>query len=60
MPTFYQLYLGLTEHLVRVAQNTSGDSKAKIYGRIAQSIWPGPYKENAKVTTSRTKAKAEW
>lgn len=41
-------------------QNTSGDSKIKIYGRIAESIWPALYKENAKTVTSRTKAKSEW
>ena len=46
--------------LCLVAQNTSGDSKSKIYGCIAECIWPELYRENPKVVTSRTKAKAEW
>jgi hypothetical protein len=40
-------------------KNTSGDSKLKIYGVIAKSVWPQLYEENPKVVTLRTKAKAE-
>lgn len=41
-------------------QNTSGETKAAIYGAIAKSIWPELYKDYPKVVTTRTKAKAEW
>jgi len=42
-----------------VTQNTSGDSKLKVYGRIAETVWLELYQENPKTVTSRTKAKAE-
>ena len=58
-------YFMLGTHLVDpkpcpVTQNTSGDSKFKVYGRIAETVWPVLYQENPKAVTSRTKAKAEW
>ncbi|KAF9787449.1 hypothetical protein BJ322DRAFT_723306 [Thelephora terrestris] len=42
------------------SENTSGDSKTKVYGRIAEFVWPEVYKDNQKAVTSRTKSKAEW
>lgn len=40
-------------------QNTTGDSKSKVNGVIAKSIWPDFYERHPKVVTSGKKTKAE-